>query len=295
MNFINFLYTQALPVMLFLIMMGLGLTLTLIDFKRVVVLPKAVSIGLIAQMLLMPLLAFSLAYLIGPPPEIALGLIILAACPSGVTANAYSFAARADLALCVTLAAITSLLIVVTLPFFTYLGFLAFYAEAEVFEIPTLAIIYKLVQLTIIPIILGMSFRWLWPTYAARVVEPLRRVTVSVLIFVLVAAALSSYKEVIDNFATAGLLVIVMNVTSMAMGFGLAKFFKIPIEQVVTITFEVGVQNLALALLITLTVLGRPELAVTSLIYAVVMPMTALAFVSIGKKLINKNNVNSNI
>ena len=125
MNFINLLYTQALPVMLFLIMMGLGLTLTLIDFKRVVVFPKAVSIGLIAQMLLMPLLAFSLAYLIGPPPEIALGLIILAACPSGVTANAYSFAARADLALCVTLAAITSLLIVVTLPFFTY--FAVFY------------------------------------------------------------------------------------------------------------------------------------------------------------------------
>jgi len=290
MNIVDLLYTQVLPIVLFLIMMGLGLTLTPVDFKRVVIYPKAATIGLVAQMILLPLLAFVLAWLLAPSPEIAVGLIILAACPSGVTANAYSFAAKADLALCVTLAAITSLMIVITLPFLTYLGLIAFYEESEMPVIPGWSLIRSLVTLTIVPISLGMIARALFPEQAIKITEPLRRFTVAVLIFVLIAAALSSYEVVLDNIASAGLLVISMNVISMAMGYGLARLFKIPIRQVVTITFEVGVQNLALALLITLTIIGDPALAVTALIYAVVMPLTALTFVSIGKKLIENSD-----
>jgi bile acid:Na+ symporter, BASS family len=284
---VTFLNSEVVPWVLRLVMLGLGLSLTLADFRRVFVYPKAATIGLVAQLVGLPLTAFALTLLFGPAPAIAVGLVILAACPSGVTANAYTFAARADVPLCVTLSAVTSIITVFTIPFLTYLALQMFYETGQMPELPVLGMLRQLILLTLVPVAIGMLVRWRWPAFAERAVEPIRKAVLWLLIIVLVLAALSSIDVIRDNIASAGALVVTMNVLTMALGYGLARMFKLPVAQVVTITFEVGVQNLALALAITLRILQAPELAVAALLYAVVMPATALAFVSIARRMMS--------
>lgn len=283
----DFINRDIVPYMLVIVMFGLGLSLTLVDFQRVIVYPKAVSIGLIAQLVGLPLTAFVLAFVFDAPPEIAVGLVILAACPSGVTSNAYSFASRADVPLCVTLSAITSVITVFTIPWLVDFALEVFFEQGQIAEIAPRTILQRLVLYTLLPLAAGMLMRWLFPAFAERAVEPLRRAILYFIVVVLLLGVLSSYEYILDHFATAGALVIAMNVLTMGLGYGLARAFSLPLPQVVTITFEVGVQNLALAFLITLQILGNSDLAVAGFIYAAVMPATALAFVSIARRLLS--------
>ena len=280
------LNTRVVPLALILVMAGLGLSLTPADFRRVIVFPKAVAIGLVAELVVPPLIAFLLAYLLAPNPAIAVGAVIVAACASGVTSNAYTFAARADVALCVTLSALTSIITVFTIPLLTYLALQLFYEQGQIPALPIGEMLRTLITVTIVPVAAGMVVRALAPGFAERALEPLRRLVLVLLIVVLSAAALSSYGVIGDNLATAGLLVVAMNVFTMAAGYAVARLGKLPASQAVTIVYEVGVQNLALALLITLTILRSPELAVTALLYAVVMPAAALAFLPVARKII---------
>jgi BASS family bile acid:Na+ symporter len=285
---VTFLNSQVVPWVLRLVMLCLGLTLTAADFKRVLLFPKAAAIGLTAQLIGLPLTAFALSLIFGPAPAIAVGLVILAACPSGVTSNAYSFASKADVPLCVTLSAVTSVVTVFTIPFLTYLGLQVFFEQGQMPQLPVFNMLRDLILLTLVPVFAGMFIRARWKGTAEKAVEPLRKAILWLLIIVLLLAALSSYNVIRDNIASAGLLVVTMNIATMALGFGLARLFKLPMTQTITITFEVGIQNLALALTITLRTLQRPDLAIAALLYAVVMPATALAFVSIGRRLIER-------
>ncbi len=283
---VAFINSRVVPFVLRLVMLGLGLSLTVADFSRVIRYPKAVAIGFAAQMVALPLAAFSLAWLFGAAPAIAVGLVILAACPSGITSNAYSFAARADVPLCVTLSAITSVVTVFTIPFLTYFALQVFFEQGQVPDLPLLDMLRELIFLTLVPVVVGMFIRARFPRFAEKALEPIRRAVLALLIVVLFLAALSSYDVILANFANAGALIITMNVLTMGLGYGLGRVFRLPIRQVVTITFEVGVQNLALALTITLRILADPSLAVSVLLYAVVMPATALAFVSIARRML---------
>jgi BASS family bile acid:Na+ symporter len=282
----QFINSQVIPWVLRLVMIGLGLSLTGADFKRVIVFPKAAAIGLTAQLIGLPLAAFVLAMLFDAPPAIAVGLVILAACPSGVTSNAYSFATRADVPLCVTLSAVTSVVTVFTIPFLINLAIGTFAVEGQLSALPALNMLRDLIGFTLIPLVIGMLIRVRFTAFADRAVEPIRKSVLVLMIAVLVLGVVSSYRELIENFAAAGALVLTMNVLTMGLGFGLAKLFRLPVQQVVTITFEVGVQNLALSFAITFTMLERPDLAIAGLLYAAIMPATALAFVSIGRRLI---------
>ncbi len=286
----GFINAGVIPWVLRLVMVGLGLSLTLADFKRVVVFPKAASIGLVAQLIGLPLTAFVLAWLFSAPPAIAVGLVILAACPSGVTANAYTFAARADVPLCVTLSAVTSVVTVFTIPFLIELALELFFAEGQIVTISPTNMLLNLMTFTLLPLATGMLLRHLFPGPAERAVEPIRRVILYFMIVILLLGVISSYQDLIDHFATAGGLVVAMNLITMGLGYGIARGFKLPLPQVITITFEVGVQNLALSFAITFNILQRPDLAVAGLIYAAVMPATALAFVSIARRLLEKND-----
>jgi BASS family bile acid:Na+ symporter len=281
-----FVNSEVVPWVLRLVMAGLGLSLTLGDFKRVIVFPKAATIGLIAQLVGLPLAAFLLALAFDAPPAIAVGLVILAACPSGVTANAYTFAARADVPLCVTLSALTSVITVFTIPFLIQLAMTVFAEPGQSLTLSPTNMLVQLSTITLIPLAIGMLVRHQFPEKAEKAVEPIRKAVLYLMIIVLLLGVVASIEEIVANFATAGALVIVMNVLTMGLGFGISAAFKLPIRQIVTITFEVGVQNLALALTIAFNILQRDDLAVAALIYAAVMPATALAFVSIGRRLI---------
>jgi bile acid:Na+ symporter, BASS family len=281
-----FVNTQIVPWVLRLVMIGLGLSLTVGDFRRVIVFPKAATIGLAAQLVGLPLAAFVLARLCGAPPPIAVGLVILAACPSGVTSNAYSFAARADVPLCVTLSAVTSVVTVFTIPFLIGLALEVFGEQGATATMSATTMLLNLATYTVIPLAAGMAFRHFFPAGAGRAVEPVRKAVLWLMIVVLFLGVVSGAQDIAANFVSAGFVVVLMNVLTMALGFGLARAFRLPMTQVVTITFEVGVQNLALALAIAYNILHRPEFASSALLYAAVMPATALAFVSIGRRLI---------
>jgi BASS family bile acid:Na+ symporter len=286
----GFINAGVIPWVLRLVMVGLGLSLTLADFRRVIVFPKAASIGLVAQLIGLPLTAFVLAWLFSAPPAIAVGLVILAACPSGVTANAYTFAARADVPLCVTLSAVTSVVTVFSIPFLIEFALELFFAEGQIVTISPTSMLLNLMTFTLLPLATGMLLRHLFPGPAERAVEPIRRVILYFMIVILLLGVISSYQDLIDHFATAGGLVVAMNLITMGLGYGIARGFNLPLPQVITITFEVGVQNLALSFAITFNILQRPDLAVAGLIYAAVMPATALAFVSIARRLLEKND-----
>ena len=281
-----FINAEVIPWVLRLVMMGLGLSLTVIDFKRIIIFPKAVTIGSIAQLVGLPVVAFGLSLLFNAPPAIAVGLVILAACPSGVTANAYTFASRADVPLCVTLSAITSVVTVFTIPFLIDIALRLFFGEGQLAQISPIGMLISLMTFTLLPLAIGMVLRNRFPRMAERAVEPIRKAVLYLMVLVLLLGIISSYQHIFEHFATAGPLVVVMTLTTMGFGYGIARVFGLPMPQVVTITFEVGVQNLALAWAITFNILERPELAVAGLIYAVIMPAAALGFVAIARQLL---------
>jgi len=279
-----FINAEVIPWVLRLVMVGMGLTLTLADFRRVVKYPTAVTIGVLAQIIGVPLIAYAVILALNPPPAIAIGLMILAACVSGVTSNAYSFAARADVPLCVTISAVTSVVTVFTIPYLVNFALQAFADPGQMTALPVLGMLRDLVNFTLVPLVIGMLVRARFTAFARRLEEPLRKAVLYLMAAVLVLGAASSYQQIIDHIAVAGVLVVIVNVLTMVFGYVLARLFRLPTSQVVTIVFEVGIQNLALALAITFRMMNRPDLAVAALLYAVVMPATALTFVSIARK-----------
>ncbi len=144
----------------------------------------------------------------------------------------------------------------------------------------------ELMLLTLLPVALGMAIRAKWPEIAKKAEEPLRKAVLYLLFLVLGLGVLSGWKIIVDEIASVGLLVITMNLLTMGLGYGLARLFSLPTPQVVTITFEVGVQNLALSFAITFNILQNPDLAVAALVYAAIMPATALTFVRVARKMI---------
>lgn len=284
MDLIDLFYTQVIPVGLWAVMLGMGLSLTPGDIKNVFVMPKAIAVGLVGQLVLLPLLAFVLANLLAPTPAIAVGALILAACPGGVTSNAYSFAARADVALSVSLTAVSSFVTVFTVPLVTYAA-LRYFVEAEnAVQLPVLQMMYTLAKLTVVPVVIGMIVRQIWSDKARRLIETLRTATFMFLLVLIVAGTIVAFDVLRQYFLQTAAVAVSLNVLSMAMGFGLGRLFKLDVPQSVSITFEVGVQNISLASLVMLSLLGNEEFFVVTLVYAAIMKLTALTFMYFGRR-----------
>jgi BASS family bile acid:Na+ symporter len=284
MDLIDAFYTQVIPVGLWVVMLGMGLSLTPADIRNIFVMPKAISVGLSGQMILLPLLAFVLAVLLAPTPAIAVGAMILAACPGGVTSNAYSFATRADVALSVSLTAVGSFITVFTLPLITYLAVDYFLEAGTIPAIPVAQMMYTLTMLTVVPVVIGMVIRHIWGEKAKRLIETLRTATFIFLIVLVVAGTLVSLDVLQQYFLQTALTAVSLNVLAMALGFGVGWLFSLNVAQRVAITFEIGVQNISLASLISLSILGNQEFFVVTLVYAVIMKITALSFMYLAKK-----------
>ena len=284
MAFLEAFYTQFVPIFLFTVMVAMGLSLTLDDLIRVLRKPKALLTGLTAQMLFLPALAIGFGFLFDSPPIIAAGAIILAACPGGITSNAYVFASRADIALSIGLTAVASFITVFSVPFLTLLALNLHLDQSEIPVLPAADMMWALAKLTIIPVSIGMTVRHFRPALALRMIEPLRVATLVALIVIVVIGTINAWDTIVENALTAGVLMTAINLTAMTVGYGLGKAMKLPFPQVASITFEVGVQNLSTALFITFTFLRSPELAIATLVYALVMKITAMSFVAYVRK-----------
>lgn len=276
MDTVEVVFTRLIPPMLFLMMLGMGMSLTPDDFRRVLRYPRAAIIGLAGQLLLLPLLAFLLVIALQPPPAVAVGALLLAACPGGITSNGYAFVGRGDVGLSVTLTAITSVVTIVTIPLIVWFALRYFLGSGDAPDLPALTMLRALVSLTVLPIGLGMLVRRRWPDWAGGRTELLRWLSFAMLLVVITATTLSSLDTIAANLPSAGALAVCLNLSSMAAGYFAARHFGLPQAQVRTITFEVGVQNLSLAALIAVTILGRAEFAILAVVYALVMKSSAL-------------------
>jgi len=259
--------------------MAMGLSLTLQDFQRVAKQPKALLAGLGAQLLVLPILSIAIGFALDSPPVIAAGAIILAACPGGVTSNAYVFASRADVALSIGLTAVASFITVFSIPFLTLFALELHMDQSAIPELDKTDMMWTLARFTIVPVSLGMLLRRWKPEIALKIIEPLRVGTLVSLIGIVVVGTATAWATIVLNAWSAGTLMVAINLIAMTFGFLLARSLRLPFKQRATITFEVGVQNLSLALFVTLTFLKSPELAIATLVYALIMKVTALSFV----------------
>jgi bile acid:Na+ symporter, BASS family len=263
-----------LPLALGLIMFGLGLSLTVGDFRRVVVYPRAVAIGLVMQMLVLTGVAFVIAIVFALPPELAVGLMLLAAAPGGPTANIFSHLARGDVALNITLTAVNSLLALITLPF--VIGWsLAWFMGSAQYVPPPVAKVAEVAALIVVPVAIGMVVRARAPGFAARMERPIRAFSVIVLVALIAGAIAQQWRILGDAFAAVGLACLVFNLVSMVSGYGAARAFALPDRQAIAIAMEIGIHNGTLAIFIALNVLQSPAMSLAPAIYSLIMFVTA--------------------
>jgi BASS family bile acid:Na+ symporter len=270
----NLLITAFLPIALAVVMMGLGLHLTPADFRRVASAPKATMLALAVQGLLLPPVAFLLAWLSGLPGELALGLVLLAASPGGVTANLFSHLARGDVALNISLTAINSLLALLTLPLWAALAMSSFLGAESAVPPPTGKIV-EVALLVIIPVALGMAVRAWQPLLADAAERPVRLLSSLVLAALIVLAMISEWELLLRYLPVVGIACVSFNVISLVAGYGLSRAARLSRPQATAIAFEVGIHNGTLAIYIALQVLELASAAVPAAVYSVSMYLTA--------------------
>lgn len=267
----------ALPIALGIIMFGLGLSLTLTDFARVVKQPKAVVIALACQLVLLPIVCFGLVLLFQLPPVLAVGMMMLAASPGGTTANLYSHLFRGDVALNISLTAVNSVIAVVTLPVITNLAiayFDPFDGQLGLQWAKTLEVF----AIVLLPVALGMLVRRLSPRFADRMDKPVRIASVVILAVVIAGAVASNWALLVENFARLSLITIVFCLISLAVGYYVPRLFRVGRRQAIASSFEIGVHNATLSIVIAQSVLGSVELSLPAAVYGVLMFFIAFAF-----------------
>ena len=282
----QFLTQYVFPLIIFVIMFGMGLALRTVDFLPVFTQPRAALTGLLGQMILLPLWALLLTSLLPVPAEIAVGLMLLAASPGGVTSNAISFAARADIALSICLTAVSSILVSFTLPLWAAYAVSAYMgAEAEL-SLPIGKSILQLALLTILPMTLGMITRRCTGESALKSVEFFRRFSIVLICFLALSTVWFNldYFSSVADFLTVTMLCALFMVTIMCIAYFVTARLQFPPAQGMTIVIETGVQNLAITLLVVMTLLQRPEVGRLPLVYGILMITVPWLFVSYYKR-----------
>lgn len=276
---IAFVNTGLVPIGLMLIMFSMGLTLRLGDFGLLLAKRWTVLAGLGGQLVLMPLLALSIGWLLQLPPQYALGLFILGICPAGTTSNALTFVGRGNVALAVVLTALSSLITVFSIPILLSWALPYFAVGGTIPNLSIPDVTMQLVRITVLPIGIGMAIRRFLPAFADRASRWLRPVSLIVLIAVIAFAIGISIDMVLANLVGAGPAILLLNVTAMAAGLGIARLIGASDADAMTLAIEVGVHNVTLATFLTLTVLNSLPLAVTQNIYGVVMILNAMLLI----------------
>lgn len=263
------------------VMFSLGLSLTVKDFAYVLQNRRSIGAGLIGQLLLLPPLGCAVVIFFGLPPALAIGLLILAFSPGGITSNAVVFAAKGNVALSVVLTSIASLVTVLSTPLLINLSLDYFMAEGTAPAFSVLDTVGRLFQMTVLPIVLGMIIRRVVPAFAERLVVLLRPAALIVLLCVIGFSVYISADLVWQNIAIAGPAVLALNIFAMLMGLWLARMFRLDDRDSITIGIEVGVQNATVATFLTMAVMNDIVLAVIPTLYGVLMLVNAFILVRI--------------
>jgi BASS family bile acid:Na+ symporter len=267
-----------LPLALAIVMFGLGLGLTIEDFKRVVTFPKPVVVGLICQMLVLPIVCFAIAQGFGLAPELAVGLMLLAASPGGATANLFSHLAKGDVALNISLTAVNSVLSLLTLPLIVNFAMESFMGAGQFVPMQAGKIV-QVFAIVLVPVGIGMLVRAKKPDLADRSAGAVKMSSAIVLLIVVAGAVLKEKAHIGEYFQQVGLAALAFNLASMAVGYIVPRVVGIGERQAIAIGMEIGIHNGTLAIAIAgPTVLNNSTMAIPPAIYSLIMFFTAAAF-----------------
>ncbi len=279
-----FFSTYFLPGVLSLIMFGMGTSLTGEDFRNIFLQPKAVIVGLLCQMILLPAMVVGLAWVSGLPPEFQVGLVLIAACPGGAVSNLLSYLLKGNLALSVSMTSINSFLVIFTIPLIVNIALSVFIGKTTTLVMPFWETVLNILIITVIPVVLGVLVRYRFPKTAARLQSPLKVAMPIMLAVAMVAAIFLEKKEGIaittDEYLAVLPWALAMNIFAMFGGLGIARALRMDGPKRLTIGLEVGLQNsgLAIAVATSANLLGDPRLAVPASVYALFSFFTAVLF-----------------
>lgn len=263
------LTTVGLPLALAIIMFGLGLDLTIDDFRRVARQPKAVAIALACQILLLPAIAFGLVVAFDLPALLGIGMMLLAASPGGTTANLFSHLFKGDVALNITLTAINTVVAVITLPLITGLA-IAYYERQDDVSMPFVEIV-KVFALILLPVGLGMLVNNRAPDFARRMDKPVRIGSAVILAVLVLGILLDQRENVADYIADVGLIAALFCALSLVIGYVVPKALGVTGPQAIASSMEVGVHNATLAIFVAVEVLDEVEISVPAAVYSLIM------------------------
>ena len=276
--------TKIAPICLALIMLGLGTSLSVQDFTRVIKHPKDFSIGMVCQMILLPIIAFALIQIFNTPIELALGVMIIAAAPGGVTSNVLTKFANGDVALSISLTAVISLLSIFTVPFIIF-------QSAELLNITYLeknvsmiGVAFKMFFVVTLPVIIGMLLKRFLPNFINTKTKLIQRISIILFVIVFVAIWIEEWNRIANFISQAGLIALTLNIVMMLVGYFVAKQFASGIAQRKCISLECGLQNGTLAVFVSTQLFDDLVYMVPTAAYALIMFITSIIFVFIIRK-----------
>jgi len=275
--------TKIAPLALALIMLGLGLGLTLENFIRILKFPKDFIVGFACQLILLPIVAFILVKILNTPAEIAVGIMIIAAAPGGVTSNVLTKFARGDIALSVSLTAVVSLLSIFTVPFIVFKSAEIFQISSSIKEISMISISLKMFFVVTLPVIIGMIIRKFATNFVIYKTELIQRISIILFVIVFISIWIEEWNNIYSYIVRAGLVSLTLNVTMMVLGYYVAKFLASKIEQRKAISLECGLQNGTLAVFVSTQIFDEVVYMVPTAAYALIMFLTSIIFVFIIK------------
>ncbi len=273
--------TKIAPIALALIMLGLGLGLTIRDFLRVINNPKDFTVGILCQLILLPIIAYILVLILRLPVEIAVGLMIIAAAPGGVTSNVLTKFANGDVALSISLTAIVSLISIISVPFIVISSANLLGVTDISSEITMTGIALKMALVVTVPVILGMIIRGFAENFISSNINTINRITGILFIIVFAAIWIEERQNIFNYLAQAGLAVLILNVVMMILAFYIAKFFVTGISQRKCISLECGLQNGTLAVFVATQIFNDVAYMVPTAAYALIMYITGFVFIYI--------------
>ena len=279
--------TKIAPLALALIMLGLGMSLTIQEFLRVIKIPRDFLVGFICQLVLLPIVAFLLIKLLSTPAELALGVMLIASAPGGVTSNILTKFANGDVALSISLTAIISLVSIISVPFIVFTSMDFFEIDVKK-EISMIGISLKMFFVVTVPVIIGMVIKHFAGNFTMKAALTMQRLSVALFVLVFVAIYIEEWDKIISFITRAGQIALILNIVMMIIGFYIAKIFASGVAQQRCISLECGLQNGTLAVFVGTQIFsGDSDLMVylvPSAAYALVMMLTSIIFLFIIKK-----------
>ena len=273
-----------LPLSLAFIMFSLGLGLTIEDFSRVIKQPKDFLIGLICQIILLPIVAFLIVKIWPISPELAIGVIIISVAPGGVTSNILTFLSKGDVALSISLTAIISLLSVITVPYVLISSIHLLGYDSLIKDISLLSMAIQMFLIVAIPTLIGMILRKFLTNFAIKFANITNKISIFLFVFVLIGAIVSEKDNIIEYFAEAGLVTLFLNILMMILAFYIASFFGSAPPQKKAISIECGLQNGTLAIFIGTTLFNGGAYIIPAATYSIIMFITSLIFIFFVRK-----------